>query len=149
MYPTQHLILGTLFAIVLFFLFPQITLLGLAIIIVASVLIDVDHYLYYLVKEKDWSLRNAHKWFVMKTRAIRTLPRKERKIHHDVILFLHGFEPLLILYFLMPFSQYFSFVLIGFSFHLFLDILWEIILGVKIQKLSVVYNIYKVKKLFW
>ena len=66
MYPTQHLLLGIIFSLVLLFLFPQIGFLGASIIILSTVLIDVDHYVYYVYKKKDLSLKNSYNWIIKK-----------------------------------------------------------------------------------
>ena len=129
MLPIQHFFLSIIFILVLFFLFPQISILGLLIILFSAVLIDIDHYLYYIWAKKDLSLRNAYKWHANHMKY--------------VFCFLHGFEVLVILYLLGVYlSNYFFFILIGFSFHLFLDILAEIIHGFKIHKISVIYDFF-------
>ena len=47
-------------------------------------------------------------------------------------------------------SKYFLLVFIGFTFHLFLDILEEIHNNLRIDKISIIYDWFKFKKLkFW
>ena len=123
MYPKQHIIFGLIFATVLFFLFPQIGLIGFSIIFLSSFLIDVDHYLFYVFYKKDCSLRNAYKWFVKLDRKFKNFSKeKKKKIKYPPLIF-HGIEALIILIVLLFFSKIFLYVLIGFLFHEFLDII--------------------------
>ena len=123
MYPKQHIIFGLIFATVLFFLFPQIGLIGFSIIFLSSFLIDVDHYLFYVFYKKDCSLRNAYKWFVKLDRKFKNFSKeKKKKIKYPPLIF-HGFETFIILIILLFFSKIFLYVLIGFLFHEFLDII--------------------------
>ena len=56
MLPKYHIIFGFLFSLILFIFFPFIGLGGFLIIFASSVLIDVDHYAYYLFKNKILSI---------------------------------------------------------------------------------------------
>jgi len=125
MLPSRHIILGFLFTISLFLILPQIGLTGAIIIFLSTVLIDVDHYLYYLVAKKDLSLKNAYYWHLNNMRKYRECSKSERKKLRFAFCIFHGIEILIILFFLGFFSKFsvFYFILIGFSFHLFLDIL--------------------------
>ena len=147
MHPPQHLFLGMIFSLGLFFIFPQIGLIGFLIILVSAVLIDVDHYLYYVYKKKDLSLKNAYKWFIDNEKRFFSLPRKQRNELYGGFYFLHGIEVLIILFFLSLFLKYFLFIFIGFSFHLFLDIVYEIKYHYRIDKFSLVYDFIKLKRL--
>ncbi|MFQ5531781.1 MAG: hypothetical protein ACE5ES_04160, partial [Candidatus Nanoarchaeia archaeon] len=64
MLPKTHIILGFIFSVLIFFLFPQMGLIGASLIFFSSFLIDFDHYLYYLFKKKDPNPRNSVKWFM-------------------------------------------------------------------------------------
>jgi len=44
-------------------------------------------------------------------------------------------------------SKYFLFILIGIMLHLFLDITEEIYLGARLDKISIVYDFFKFKRL--
>lgn len=145
MYPQHHFLLGTIFAIILFFLFPQIGLINIAIIILSTVLIDVDHYIYYIYKKRDFSLRKAYHWFSKNQKKFLSLSKEKRDKFYSGIFFLHGIEILIILLFLGLFSNYFFFVFIGFALHLLIDIIWEISVGSKINRISLIYAILKSK----
>lgn len=123
MLPKQHIILGLIFATVLLLLFPQIGLIGFLIIIFSTVLIDVDHYLFYVWYKKDYSLRNCYRWFIKKSREFRNLSKEQKKKINCPPIIFHGFEALIILIILSFFSKIFIYILIGFLFHEFLDII--------------------------
>ena len=89
MYVQTHLILGLVFASILLVIFPQIGLIGFLLIVFSTVLIDVDHYIYYVYKKKDWNLMNAHRWFIKNGESFCSLPRKERSNFYGCLCFLH------------------------------------------------------------
>jgi len=123
MLPKTHIILGFILALILYLIFPkQIGILGALIILASSVLIDIDHYCYYIIKKKDFSLKNAYPLFYKNMKKFESLSSEERnKTYHPICLF-HGFEILLVLFILAFFFNFLYLVLIGFFFHLFLDI---------------------------
>jgi len=147
MLPKTHFIFGLIFALFVLYLFPQIGLFGAGIIFLSSFLIDFDHYLFYVIMEKDFSLKKAYNWHLIKRQKMRKLSKIERNKHKNEIIFLHGVEPLIIL-FLLSFLYFpFLYVIIGFSFHLIMDIFEEIREGHRIDKISVIWDIVKYKKL--
>ena len=122
MLPKTHIILGFFASMIIYFIFPEITLLGFFIIWASSVLIDVDHYLFYVWLKKDWSVKNAFYWFYNKSLKIKKLPKSQRKKINPIVCFLHGIEAVIVLSLLAYFvSKWFLYVLIGFLFHEFLD----------------------------
>lgn len=142
MHPKQHIILGLIFAAVLFLLFLQIGWTGFLIIFLSSFLLDVDHYLFYVWYKKDYSLRNSYRWFVKLDRRFKNLSKeKKKKIKYPPLIF-HGFEALVILIILSFFSKIFLYILIGFVFHEFLDIIYLIRGGYSLKHSgSQIYNI--------
>ena len=140
MLPKYHIILGIIFSFILVYFF-NLSLIAGIIIFLSSVLIDIDHYLYYVYKKKDLSLRRAYNWFINKRKRILLLPKKQRaKIYAD-FSFLHGIEVLILLFILAKFiSSYFYYVLIGVGFHLFLDIIYGIFIMNRIERISLIYE---------
>ena len=148
MYPQHHLVYGIIFATALFFLFPAIGWLGFFIIILSTILIDVDHYIDYAVRKKDWSLKNSFKWHINIGKKLLSFPRKQRNNIYLGLCFLHGIEILLIFLFLGIFvSKYFLFVFIGLSFHLLLDAIHQTTYWDRIDKFSLLGDYLKFKKL--
>lgn len=148
MYPSKHVIFSIFFVIILLYLFPQISFLGLIIILASAVLIDIDHYLYYAFRKKDWNLMNALKWFNVTGKKFFSLSKTKREKTYDGFYFLHGLEILLIVYLLGFFvNNYFYFILIGFSFHLLLDYIDLIFNWERFERFSIIYDFLKFKKL--
>ena len=143
MYLKQHIFFGLIFALALLLLFPKIGYLGFSIIILSSVLIDFDHYLFYIYKKKDFNLKNAYNLFIQEDKHCRSLPWEERKNLPSKIFILHGIEVLIILIFLSFAFNYFLFIFAGFAFHLLLDLVDQTAYWPKTIKLSVIHDILK------
>ncbi|MEK6873892.1 MAG: hypothetical protein AABW91_03530 [Nanoarchaeota archaeon] len=143
MYPSKHIVFGFIFALLVFILFPQIELLGFFTIWLASFLIDVDHYLYYVLAKKDLSLRKAYKWFMGESAKSLLLPREKRKeINKEMPCIFHGIETIIILILLSFVNNFFLFVLIGFVFHEFLDFIHVVYYGFSLKHIgSQIYNL--------
>ncbi len=121
MYPKFHLLIGVLFCGILVLIFPQINLIGLSIIFLSSVLIDVDHMVYFVLKKKNLSLPRAYHWFVEKGDYWLSLPLGEKKIYCWPIFIFHGIEFVFFLILLSFLFPVFLFVVIGVLLHLFCD----------------------------
>ena len=143
MLPKYHILFGFLFASFLFIFFPFISLLGFFIIFFSSVLIDVDHYLFYVFKNNIFSIKKAYTYFYEKRKKLLAKGLKEKKINPLMYLF-HGIEILFVLFILGLFAnKIFLFIFMGFSFHLFLDVLEQIYYGFRIAKVSLIYDFIK------
>lgn len=121
MLPRQHLLSGFLFSLILFFFYPEIGYLGVLIILLSTFFIDVDHYLYYVYRKKDWSLRNSYNWYFIIGRKGKKFTVKQKKKSYSELCFLHGIESIIILAVLSYFSLFFFYILLGFVFHQILD----------------------------
>lgn len=110
MLPKTHIILGAILSIIVFIIF-KISLISAIIIFLASFLIDIDHYLVYVMNTKDWSLQNSYK-------SYKNVPRNHKPMMH----FLHTIEFLIILLILGFFFPIFILIFLGFIFHSNLDI---------------------------
>ncbi len=118
MLPSRHFFVGLVFGIILF---PYVGFLGAVLIWFSSFLMDFDHYIWYVLVKRDFNLKNAYKWHILKRDKMQKLSVKERKKHKNEILFFHGFEVVLIVYLLSYFWQPFVFVAIGMIIHLIVD----------------------------
>jgi len=121
MLPKTHFIFGLIFALIIFYLFPQINLTGFFIILMSSFLIDIDHYLLYIIIKRDFNLKKSHKWFVDKRNYALTLPKEKRRKLNPFPCIFHGFETTAILILLSFVSVIFFYILLGFLFHELLD----------------------------
>ncbi len=140
MYPSQHLILGTVFSAILFGIFPQIGLIGFFLIILSTFFIDVDHYFVYVYKNKNFSLKNAYCWFIEEGKKLKGFSREKKKKYKSEILIFHGIEFWIFLSILSFFNNYFLFIFIGVMFHMFLDFVFSNSKEFPISKLSQIYN---------
>lgn len=148
MLPKYHVLLGFIFSIVLFLIFPSINLIGAGIIFFSSFLIDVGHYIYYILNKKGISLRKAVNYFLTKRKKLINMSIKKRNKFYSGFCFLHGIESLIVLFIIgIFFSKYFLLIFIGFTFHIFLDIIEEIHNNLRLDKISAIYDWFKFKKL--
>ena len=117
MLPKTHIIAGDFLASIIFLIFPEIGLTGFLLIFLSSFLFDMDHYIVYVLRKKDFSLNKAFYYFKEK---------KYEKEKRDYILFFHSIEFFIIIFALSVFSQFFLFLLIGLLFHFSLDLIEDI-----------------------
>ena len=120
--------------------FPQIGFIGFSFIFLSSFLIDVDHYMLYVYKKHNLSLRNAYKWFVEHMKRRLALPKPNRSDYKYEILIFHGIEFWIILFLLTYTHFYFWYVFIGVMFHMLLDGIALVYWGFPLYtKLSITY----------
>lgn len=120
MLPRYHFIIGLLASLILFYFF-QLTLLQAFIIFLSSVLIDIDHYFYYVFKKRDLNPINSSKWFFKKRSKWFKLSPEKRSKYKTSILIFHGAEFWVLLGFLSFFNSIFLFFLIGIVIHMLFD----------------------------
>ncbi len=149
MYPSKHIALGLIFSILLFFIYPWIGVISVSLIFLSSFLIDVDHYLYYVHKKKDWNFKRAYDWNIQMCKKFEDLPKEKRKDIYTIFCFLHGVEILAILFLLGTLiSNYSFFIFLGVLFHLLLDIFQDAVFPIgRIDKVSIIYDFLKFNKL--
>lgn len=143
MYPSKHIVFGFIFSLLAYFLFPKIGLFGFFTIWLASFLIDVDHYLYYVFTKKDINLKNSYKWFMGESSKAFYLPREKRKNNGKQIpCIFHGIEAIIILILLSLINSFFMYILIGFIFHEILDFIHIVYYGYSLKHIgSQTYNL--------
>lgn len=116
MLPSEHILYGFIAALIIFILFPPIGSTGLLIIVLASILVDADHYVNYIIKKKDWNFSRAVDYYL----KIDIIERSSRK-QQEPLMFLHTFEFLILLIILAFFNEFFIYVSIGIAIHIALD----------------------------
>lgn len=147
MLPKYHIILGFIFSLTLYFLIPEITLLPALIIWISSFMIDIDHYIYTAIKRKTINPWKVYRWH-LKVFYYFEKHKKHKNEYYSAVFFLHGIEILIILFFLgIYFSEVFLFILIGFVFHLFLDLSFAIVKGYRLDKVSLIYDVVNYRNL--
>lgn len=111
MYPKSHIMLGIIFVVILYCLFPRIGILNLWIIFLSSVLIDVDHYIVYVKRKRKLGLMGAFLWYDKRIKN-----KKECGFH-----FLHTVEIHVFIFILAFFWHILFLVFIGIMFHSITD----------------------------
>src|SRR3989339_573627 len=89
MLPITHFILGLILSGGLVYFF-DFSLIAGAIVLLSSVLIDIDHYFYYVHKKNDWGLKNSYNWFVEHTKKhyLKEISQKIKVAHTSIIKIL-------------------------------------------------------------
>jgi len=148
MLPQEHFIYGLIFASFLLLIMPSIGLAGFLLIILSTVLIDFDHYVYYFFKKRDFSLTNAYLWFRKNKKKFNSMPQYKIKYYFGAWCMFHGVEALIIALVLTFFvSEYFGFIFIGMAFHLILDYIEQWPFYLRKDKISSTYDFLKFRKL--
>lgn len=142
MFPRYHILVGFLVSLSLYIL--GFSLSGSLIVFLSSFLIDLDHYLYYVVKTKSYNPFSSLKWFKKIDDNSKKIPKNERKNFYSGVYFLHGIEALVILIVLSLFYKPFFFIFLGFVVHQILDLIEILVLGESPDKLlSFFYFLYR------
>jgi len=116
MTPLTHLI----FSIIPFILASQFYGWNSLWIFVGGVLIDWDHYVYYIFQKKDINIIRSYRYF----RSLRGL--KKLAEYKKVFRFFHTIEFLIVIVILSFYSEIFFLILIGILTHYILDVINEI-----------------------
>lgn len=120
MLPKIHAFFAAILSILIFFIF-NISYFQTIIIFLSSILIDFDHYLWFVINKKSYNLKKAFNWFSNKREFFYKYSSKKFQKYKKSVLIFHGIEFLIPLFLLAYFYDIFLFVLIGVIFHLILD----------------------------
>ena len=110
MLPRNHIYLGLIFSIIIY-LYTPASYFQASLVFFASFLIDFDHYVWYVLRKKDFSLKNAY-YFLKGISGY----------HKPTMMFIHTIEFHIFTGLLIFFWSGFFFVLLGMVFHSILDI---------------------------
>jgi len=121
MLPKYHILIGLIASILILVMFPSIGIFAALLIFSSSFLIDLDHYLYHTLHEKNLSLLNAYNWFIEKNKYLLKLKKEQRDKYKNTILIFHGIESWILLLLLASFNKLFIWVLLGVIIHMPLD----------------------------
>jgi len=121
MIPTFHVLFGLIFSAILYFF--NIPLSFILIIFAASVLIDFDHYLFYVVLKKDINPIKAVKWFFTEGKKY----ENKKKYRFAFLQIFHTIDFFLLLAILSFFSKIALLIFIGCIFHMCVDLIEHIV----------------------
>lgn len=148
MRPKIHLIIGIFFIAIIYFLFPNISPISLLVILASSVLIDSDHYIYYIMRTGNFNLLKCYKWFDSHLKKTLSLPMNERKKIYTGFYLFHGIEPLIILFLFGNYlSSIFMLLFFGFLLHFIVDVPHEYYIKRTLHKISLIYSYTQFRKL--
>ncbi len=147
MRPKYHVLIGFIVSIILYFFF-SIGIFKTLIVFFSSILIDFDHYLYYIFKTKNFNLKRAHAWYLEKEKQLKKLSKQERKRVTYAFYLFHGLETVLIFVLLGYYLwNLFYFVAMGIFLHLLSDYAEQIFHKKRIFKISIIADLIERKKL--
>lgn len=125
MYPRWHIILGGIFSLAWKIVFPETAWIYIAIIFLASFLIDFDHYAAAVIRTGRFGLGNAIDYFRrLKIKFEREVKRGIRR-KGDVMIF-HTIEFHLLVLIAGLFWTPMLYVFIGMVFHSLTDLIYLI-----------------------
>lgn len=122
MFPRWHILYGALFALLLGMVAPGVHVSYLLLVFLASVLIDLDHYLACVHKTRKWSLLHAFEYHKKQAAGMRALEKKGLKPKSDFHLF-HTLEFHALIGLLGMLWVGFFYLFIGMVFHSLLDVI--------------------------
>ena len=104
----RHFISTTILSVALFPLIKYRILW----VLISGIFIDIDHYLWYVIRYNDWNIKHAVKHF-----------ESDGNVDDPSIFIFHTMEFIVIIFILSLFYNEFFYILIGAVFHIIPDIL--------------------------
>ncbi len=149
MQPKIHFLFSIPLIIFLYFIF-KIPLYGILIILFSNILIDIDHFFYYIFKnKKNFSIKSfneSYNWYKKKSKFFNKLKKEELKKYYFGFYIFHGIEFLFLVFLLSFFNKFFLFILIGLTFHYLCDLIYTLKEKWPLQKFSWIYSFLERKK---
>ena len=123
-----HIFYGSIFSLGIWLIVPQLKWYYVLFIFLSSFLINLDHYLYYLIKTKK--IRFVDYFEYCKKRMLKEKEENKKgiKTKGDLHIF-HTFEFHILVGILSIFWMSFFYILIGMIFHSLLDIIYLVYNG--------------------
>lgn len=121
MLPRRHIVFGGLFALFLWLAAPDIPLVYLALVFLASVFIDIDHYACAVWKTGQWHFGHALEYYRKQGMEMQKKEARGLKPRSDFHLF-HTIEFHVLIALLGTLWAGFFYLFIGMVFHSLLDI---------------------------
>jgi len=143
MLPQTHFKLGVLLVLILS-VFTNFSLTALIIILSATVLIDVDHWFIYVKTTKKLGIRASYQWFMDLHHKRKAAKKKNpRVVLPKFLCIFHTIEFYLLILILSFFYSFFYYLLIGITFHYFLDTIADLIEKDQSKYFSIIYYFLK------
>jgi len=137
----HHILIGLIGSILISYIF-DLTYIEWLIIFASSILIDIDHYFWYMNETKTINPFKAIKWYIdhQKYSIWKKLSKEEKSKYKRGFYAFHGIEFWLILILLSFWNITFLFILIGIMLHIVPDVsylIWKE--ESPLQKISQIY----------
>ncbi len=116
MFPKKHIIHGFLFTLFLYITLGIPEIMPFVIIFFSTFLFDVDHYLAYIIRKKDFSFKKSYRFFVESRYKAIEKPKKR-----PFLFISHTIEFLILMIILSFFNKTILYMTIGLLFHSILD----------------------------
>jgi hypothetical protein len=146
MNPFWHFLFGAILSLFLLFLFPEIGIINISILFFSSILIDADHYFFYIYEKRGFNLRKAYSYFLNNKKKMKELEGHFPSFSRSSFFIFHGLEVILLVFLLSFLFKPFYFVFMGLSFHLILDLFEQAVYSKSFQKISVVNDFLNYKR---
>jgi len=141
MLPSKHILIGAIFSVFLYLL--GLSLTNVILFFLASFLIDVDHYLYYVYRKRDISLKKAFNWYLELDKKYSSMSKSSRAKYWYGFCIFHGIEPIILVFILSAIYAPLVFVALGLLLHLIMDIFLRILEdGDPLELSSIIYKVY-------
>lgn len=123
MLPKWHILLGSIFTLVIWYFAPSISWLYLSLIFLSSFLIDFDHYICAVKNNNKLSLFHAFKYHDKQAEIEKKENKSGIRKKGDFHLF-HTVEFHVLVGIVGIFFSPFFYIFIGMVFHSLLDLIW-------------------------
>lgn len=144
MLPKYHIFIGLLASLLLFLIFPE-SYLEVSLFFFSSwLLIDMDHYLLFVLEKKSLSPKKFWNFSMKKHNYFFSLNKEEKKKYKKPIFIFHNLEFILILFLICLFFNILVWVLLGLLIHLITDWIYGIYKQSEIfHRISILYTLRK------
>ena len=123
MLPKTHIILGAIFSALIWIVFPETAWYNVSLIFLSSFLIDFDHYMCAVLKNKSLSLPKALRYYDKLNRMEKIEFKKGMRRKGDFHVF-HTIEFHALVFVAGLVFEPFLYIFIGMTFHSLMDIIY-------------------------
>lgn len=125
MLPKWHVLLGVLFGLFLWLVWPQIGLIEAITAFLASFLIDLDHYLAAAYYTGKWKLSDIFEHYEKRGRLAERMRMRGIKMK-DYLQIFHTVEFHILILIIGLYWKPALYAFAGMIFHSFIDLIWQI-----------------------
>src|SRR3989338_4978773 len=125
MLPRWHILLGFIFSLIIWIIFPETSYFYIALVFLSSFIIDFDHYCNAVLKTGKLGLFRAFDYHKDICREYDKEIKKKGRIRERDLQVFHTVEFNLLLAVLGFLWSGFWYILLGILFHIFLDLIYQ------------------------